>query len=99
MDSNFRFSVVGEEEEEEEDLRGTGVDSSMCGQEGNGVLHLRFVDCVSDLLFDSRNYFVWHFIVACSSAQRHSKPNFNSWFSSLTRSKGKSAMRTADVPN
>jgi len=32
-----------------------------------------------------------------SSAQRQSKPNTNSWFSSLTRSKGKLAVRTADA--
>jgi len=56
--SGSPLSVREVRREEEEDLRGAGVDSSMCGQEGNGVLHLGFFDCVSDLVFDSRNYFV-----------------------------------------
>ena len=37
---------------------GEGGDLSVGGHQGNGMWHLGFEDCVSDLLFDSRNYFV-----------------------------------------
>jgi len=52
--------------------------------------HLGFQDCVSDLVLEPTSY-----DAPSSSAQRQSKPNSNSWFSSLTRFKGKSAMGTA----
>ena len=54
------------------------MDLSVGGQEGNGVWHLGFDDCISDLLFGSRNY---SYDAPSSSAQRHSKPSSNSWFS------------------
>jgi len=49
-------------------------DLSTGGHEGNGVWHLGFVDCISDLLCDSRNY-----DPPSSAAQRHSKPSSDSW--------------------
>ena len=47
--SPLSMREVRREEDEEEGDFGTG---------GHGVWHLGFVDYVSDLLFDSRNYFV-----------------------------------------
>ena len=40
----------------------------MGGQDGNGVWNLGFDDFVSDLLFDSRKYFVRRPIVVCSES-------------------------------
>ena len=67
-------------------------DLSAGGHDRNGMWHLEFIDCVSDLIIETTSY-----NAPSLSTQRYSKPNSKPRFSSLTRSKGKSAMRTADA--